>query len=154
MNFIGTYEVTVDQKGRFALPVGLRKQIGEQSNLLVMNRGFDGKINMYPMEAWLKVQQNMEALDEFDEESRKLKELILGTASAVEIDNNGRVLLPPILKRILGEDNRDIVITSNPSMFHIWRADKYYAMMNDTSDQEFSRLAQSVNQKNRSNASK
>ena len=53
IGFLGEYEATIDPKGRFLLPAGFKKQLGEESgNPFVISRGFEKCLTLYPMKSW------------------------------------------------------------------------------------------------------
>ena len=65
-NFIGTYEVKMDTKGRVRLPSALLRQIAESSRReFVLNRGFEGCISLFPIEEWKNVSEVVNSLSPF-----------------------------------------------------------------------------------------
>ncbi|SRR5579871_1869619 len=123
--FLGEYEATLDVKGRFLLPVGLKKQMAEGSDKrFVMNRGMEKYLSLYSWEAWQKVIRMMSDLDEYDPEVRQLKRLFLNGATIMELDSAGRLLVPPNLKPH-AELEKDIVLLGTGEIIEIWDKSKY-----------------------------
>jgi MraZ protein len=141
--FLGEYEATVDTKGRFLLPGGLKKQFPAEGGSFVINRGFEKCLNMYPMKTWESIVERISKLNDFDPKVRQFKMLFLGGATEVELDSAGRLLLPPSLKTYAGLD-KDIVLASDIDKIKIWDAVKYKQFFEEMSADAFSALAADV----------
>jgi MraZ protein len=143
IGFLGEYEATLDSKGRFLLPGGLKRQIPEGENHFVISRGFEKCLNLYPMKTWGNIMDRINNLNDFDPKVRQFKLLFLGGATEVELDSAGRMLLPPSLKEYAGL-NKDIVLASNVDKINIWDAGKYKQFFEEFSADAFSNLAKDV----------
>ena len=143
IGFLGEYEATLDSKGRFLLPGGLKKQIPEGENRFVISRGFEKCLNLYPLKTWESIMDRISKLNDFDPKVRQFKLLFLGGATEVELDSAGRMLLPPSLKEHAGL-NKDIVLASNVDKINIWDAGKYNQFLEEFSSDAFSNLAKDV----------
>jgi MraZ protein len=142
--FLGEYEVTLDAKGRFLLPAGLKKQLPEGENThFVINRGFEKCLSLYPKQSWGPVFAKISSLNTFDPEVRSFVRYFLNGATEVEIDSAGRLLLPPNLKEYAGL-GRDLVISSGVDKIEIWSKEAYQQFFDKYSPTEFSALAQKV----------
>ena len=64
--FHGEYEATVDAKGRFLLPGGLRKQLPEGESRFILGRGFEKCLTLYPMKSWELIIAKISQLNDFD----------------------------------------------------------------------------------------
>src|SRR5476651_2454543 len=104
--FHGEYEATVDAKGRFLLPGGLKKQLQEGENRFILSRGFEKCLTLYPIKSWELIIAKISLLNDFDPKVRQFRRQFLGGATEVELDSASRVLLPPSLKEYatLGKD--------------------------------------------------
>lgn len=143
LNLLGEYEATVDVKGRFLLPTGVKKQLPEGESKFVMNRGFEGCLNLYPLQNWKPVIESINKLNDFDPKVREFKRKFLGGATEVETDSAGRILLPQSLKEYAGL-TKDIVLAANGTKLEIWDATKYKKLFEDFSSDQFSNLANEV----------
>lgn len=143
IGFLGEYEATLDAKGRFLIPGGLKKQLPEGENRLVISRGFEKCLNLYPIKTWEGIMEKLSKLNDFDPKVRQFKLLFLGGATEVELDSAGRMLLPPSLKEHAGL-TKDIVLASNLDKIAIWDASKYKQFFEDFSSDAYSSLAQEV----------
>ncbi|MCE3283306.1 MAG: cell division protein MraZ [Chitinophagaceae bacterium] len=141
--FNGEYDATVDSKGRFLVPGGLRKQLREGDSRLMLNRGFEGCLNMYPLENWERIVAEIMDKNDYEPKVREFKRKFLAGATIVEIDNAGRLLLPPSLRQHAGLE-KDITLTSVGDRVEIWDSGKYKQIFEDFSAQDFSNLAKEV----------
>ena len=94
IGFIGEYESTIDTKGRFLLPAGLKKQLPDQETSFVINRGFEKCLTLYPSQSWKPIFKDISNLNDFDPKVREFRRYFLNGAQQVELDNAGRLLLP------------------------------------------------------------
>jgi len=142
--FLGEFEVTLDTKGRFLLPAGLKKQMPEGENThFVINRGFEKCLSLYPKQSWEPVFSKISALNTFDPEVRSFVRFFLNGATEVEIDSAGRLLLPANLREYAGLE-KDIVLTSGVDKIEIWSKASYQEFFDNYSPNQFSALAQKV----------
>lgn len=143
LTFLGEYEATLDTKGRFLLPGGLKKQFPEGEDKFVISRGFEKCLNMYPLKTWESIVERLSKLNDFDPKVRQFKLFFLGGATSVELDNAGRLLLPQLLKEYAGL-SKEIILASNVDKINIWEAGKYKQFFEEFSSDDFSNLAQDV----------
>src|SRR5271154_6174761 len=97
--FTSEYESKLDAKGRLVLPARIKAQLpvspaDAESHELVIRRGFEQCLILYPMVEFKKVFSKISGLNEFNEEYRKLQRNFLSAVVTVELDGNGRFLLP------------------------------------------------------------
>ena len=144
IRFLGEYEATLDSKGRFLLPAGIKKQMPDQENLrFVINRGFDKNLNLYPIQNWDQVFDDISLLNEYDPKVREFLDSFLNGATPVEPDSAGRLLIPPNLKDQCGF-TKDIVLVSRIKRIEIWDSNKYKQFFEEFSSDAFSSLASDV----------
>jgi MraZ protein len=141
--FNGEYEATVDAKGRFLVPGGLRKQMPEGDNRFMINRGFEGCLNMYPIQNWEKVIKEIMDKNDYEPKVRDFQRKFLAGATIVEIDGAGRLLIPPSLKQHAGL-GKDIILAAIGNRVEIWDSGKYKQFFEDFSAEDFSNLAREV----------
>ncbi len=97
--FLGEYSHTIDEKGRLAMPVKLRNELGEGA---VITRGTDRCLVVYPKAEWQALAEKIAALPLSDPRARSFSRLMLSGAMAVEFDKQGRALIPGYLKEYGG----------------------------------------------------
>lgn len=143
LNLLGEYEATIDSKGRFLIPGGLKKQLPEGDSRLVISRGIEKCLTLYPLATWEPIAAKIRLLNDFDPKVREFKRLFLGGATEVELDNAGRLLLPQQLKEYAGL-GKDIVLAADLDKIIIWDSSKYKQFFEDFSPEAFSNLAATV----------
>lgn len=141
--FHGEYEATVDAKGRFLLPGGIKKQLPQGDSRFIISRGFEKCLTMYPLKSWEIIVAKISKLNDFDPKVRQFRRQFLGGATEVELDSAGRLLLPASLKEFAGLE-KDIVLAAALDRFEIWDSSKYKQLFEDFSPEAFSDLAKDV----------
>lgn len=142
--FIGEYEATLDSKGRFLLPAGIKKQLPEgEEPVFVINRGFEKCLTMYPVQSWKPLYENLSTLNDFDPKVREFRRYFLNGAMQLELDSAGRILLPKSLMEHAGLE-KDIVLVSAMNKMEIWDKQKYQQLFDNFSSDSFSGLAAEV----------
>jgi len=144
IGFLGEFEATLDAKGRFLLPAGIKKQLPDKErDSFVINRGFEKCLSLYPLESWEPLFADISKLNDFDPRVREFRRYFLNGATAVEPDSAGRLLIPPNLKEHAGLQ-KDIVLVSAVNKIEIWDSNKYHQLFDSFSAEDFSRLAKDV----------
>jgi MraZ protein len=144
IGFLGEYEVTLDPKGRFLLPVGFKKQLPEDGNAqFVICRELDKCLSLYPIKIWEPLFEEINNLNDFDPKVRQFKRFFLNGATIVELDSAGRLLVPPNLKEYAGF-GKDIVLSSNGKKIEIWDSSKYKQLFESISQEALSNIANEV----------
>ena len=144
IGFLGEFEATLDAKGRFLLPAGIKRQLPEKENdQFVINRGFEKCLSLYPLKSWEPLFAEISKLNEFDPKVREFRRYFLNGATMVEPDSAGRLLIPPNLKDHAGLQ-KDIVLVSAVNKIEIWDSNKYHQLFDSFSAEDFSSLAKDV----------
>lgn len=120
--FIGEYTHTVDEKNRFSLPAKFRKELGKK---VVVTRGKDRCLSLYPAKTWALISEEVKKLGHVESDPRYARFTFAG-ASEIEIDGNGRILIPEFLREF-AELNNSIVITGVHDKVEIWSDKKWIA---------------------------
>lgn len=143
LRLTGEFEATVDAKGRFLLPAGLKKQLPDGDRIFMVNRGFEKCLSLYPLYSWNPIIEQIASLSDFDPNVRQFRRQFMAGATSVELDSAGRMLLPPSLKdwASLG---KDIVLVGALDKVEIWDATKHKQFFDDFSSDAFSQLATEV----------
>ena len=144
IGFLGEYEATLDSKGRFLLPAGIKKQLPMGVDpVFVVNRGFEKCLTVYPIQSWTPIYENISALNDFDPKVREFRRYFLNGAIQLELDSAGRILLPKNLLEHAGLE-KDIVLVSAVTKLEIWDKNKYQQFFDTFSPEAFSSLAAEV----------
>ena len=141
---IGEFESTLDAKGRFLLPAGVKRQLAEdEARFFVINRGFEGCLSLYPLKTWEPLIEKVSKLSDFDPKAREFRRYFLNGATPVEPDSAGRLLLSANLKEHAGLV-KDIVLVGVGEKFEIWDSNKYKKLFESLSEDVFSGLAKEI----------
>lgn len=129
--FLGEYEHSVDAKGRIAVPAKFRPQL---ETGLVITRGFERCLQVYPMEAWSGLAERVSGLSLGNADVRKLSRHLFASAFDTEIDKQGRILLPATLRGYADIVDGAVVAGMN-TFFEIWSADAWAATRQELDDE-------------------
>ncbi len=125
--FMSEYNHTVDAKGRLIIPSKFRELLGEE---FVVSKGMDGCLFVYANEDWNAFEQKLTALPLINKEARQFARFFLAGAAQVELDKQGRILLPANLREFAGLD-KDVVLVGVGSRIEIWSKEKWESMATD-----------------------
>lgn len=120
--FFGETAITLDAKGRMAIPTRYREAVAEESgNRLVLTySAFDsGSLWLYPEAEWQRVRDEVLALSTFNHAHRSLQRRLVGSAMPLEPDSAGRLLLPQTQRQAAGLEKR-VVFMGMGTRFEIW----------------------------------
>ena len=119
--FRGVNTLNLDAKGRMAMPSKYRERLRAQCDgqLVVTVDLRDPCLLLYPLPAWEDIERQLVRLGNLDPKARRLQRLLIGHATEVELDGNGRILLPPPLRGFASLDKR-IALTGQGKKFEIW----------------------------------
>lgn len=119
--FIGEYKHSVDDKGRLAIPMKFRKDLKGGA---VVTRGLDNCLFVYSMSEWKKLAEKVSALPFNQADSRAFSRFMLASAMDVEVDKQGRVVLPEYLRMFAGI-NKDVVVAGLYDRVEVWDVDAW-----------------------------
>ena len=128
--FLGTYDATIDDKGRVRLPVKFRNMLGEG---FVVTQGTENCLCVYPQEAWEALTADVLKLGSLDPEVTKFRRSLFANAVEGDFDAAGRV---PIAKRLMEYANlkKDVVLVGANTRLEIWDSEAWEK--NDVSSAE------------------
>lgn len=119
--FIGEYSHNIDQKGRIAIPAKFRKALAEGA---VVTRGIDKCLFVYPKIEWQKLAEKLTSLPLSQANSRAFSRLMLAGAVDVDIDSQGRVLIPDYLRKYADLKKRTVV-AGLYNRLEVWDSDTW-----------------------------
>ncbi len=119
--FLGEYEHTIDDKGRITIPARFRPELAPG---LVVTRGLDGCLFVYPTEEWAQLAERINALPLTQRDARTFTRLMYSGAAHAEPDRQGRVLIPQYLREFAGIEAESVVIGLY-SRIEIWNPDRW-----------------------------
>lgn len=141
--FRGINSATLDGKGRMALPARIRESVSaiSEGRLVVTIDTKDRCLLLYPLPMWEEVQEKLENLPNMNPRSRTLQRLLIGHATDLEPDGNGRLLLPAKLREYAQLDKK-LVLVGQGKKVEIWSEGVWETRMDEwLSDESVAELA-------------
>lgn len=131
--FQGETAITVDDKGRMAIPTAYRDEVARGGNRLVVtyNPYEAGCLWLYPEAEWQRVRDQVNALPNAKRVHRNLQLKLVGAATLVEPDGNGRFVLPPTHRAAAGLEKK-VVLLGMGGKFEIWSEQAHAAQVQST----------------------
>ena len=118
--FMGTYDHSIDTKGRVIVPAKFREALGDS---FVVTLGLDGCLFVYPEEEWGDFVKQLKELPG-SKEARKLQRYFMAGAAPCDVDKQGRVLIPAQLREKAGLE-KDIDFVGVMSKIEIWSRERW-----------------------------
>ncbi|HRY62524.1 MAG TPA: division/cell wall cluster transcriptional repressor MraZ [Candidatus Paceibacterota bacterium] len=118
---IGEHKHTLDPKKRVSLPAKFRKEMGKE---VVLGIGLDKCLSVYTVAEWEKYSARLSEMSMLQSDKRSFNRLILGSASLVEVDSLGRILISDVLKEYAGLKEK-VAIIGVRSNLEIWDEDAW-----------------------------
>ena len=139
--FTSEHECKLDAKGRLVLPSRLKSVLPEASKKsIIIRKGFEPNLIVYPLHEFQNIYTRISSLNEFSSEQRKLKRNLFSSISQVDLDSNGRFLLPKSMISHTGLE-KDVILVGMGNVIELWSPYNYNKyLINDAN--EFSKLAQ------------
>jgi len=118
--FRGANKITLDAKGRIAIPTRYRERLSERcESQLIITVDRDYCLLLYPLPDWEDLERRLMRLPSLNRQVRRLQRLMVGYATEVELDGHGRVLLPRELRDYAGLEKQAILIGQG-NKFELW----------------------------------
>lgn len=126
-SLVGTERYTIDKKGRVAIPVQLRRAVGaEARDTFVVVPGPDGSLDLYPTDEWRRYEETLRSLPPGDPRVRKFRRMLLVSAAEVQLDEQGRIVLPAALMETAGlEKENQALIFGAMDHIEIWHPARF-----------------------------
>ncbi len=118
--FRGLNQVSLDAKGRLAIPARYREALLEMaSGELIATVDRDRCLLLYPRTRWEEIERELVQLPSLQPEARAVQRMLLGYAADMQMDSHGRILLPPALRDYAELDHK-VVMIGQGSRFELW----------------------------------
>ena len=141
--FLGRYSHNVDTKGRLAIPARFREALGAE---IVITRGIDRCLSLYPMETWIPLAEKVSSLSISDPDARNFRRMVFAEAAYLDVDRQGRILLPGDLRQYASID-REANVVGVHSHIEIWSPERWNTqsqMMDEEGTSIAERLAEFI----------
>ena len=139
--FQGETAITIDDKGRLAIPTAYRELVAREcgNRLVVTYSPFDdGCLYLYPHAVWEKLRDQVNALPRTQKKSRLLQLKLVGAAAFVEPDGNSRISIPPSQRNAVGIEKKAVLLGLGDK-FELWSEQAHHAQIRQTlSDDDLS----------------
>lgn len=119
--FMGEYNHTIDAKGRIIVPAKFRETLGDE---FVVTKGLDNCLFVYPNDEWHKFEEKLQTLPLTNKNARQFTRFFLAGAANVEVDKQGRILLPAVLREF-ADLTKDIVFVGVAGRIEIWSRQRW-----------------------------
>ena len=131
--FQGETAITIDDKGRLAIPTAFRDAVAKAGNRLVLtyNPFESGCLYLYPQPVWEKVRDQVNALPRTRSVNRQLQLKLVGAACFVEPDGSGRVSIPSSHRSAVGIDKKAVLLGMGDK-FELWSEQAHHAQIRQT----------------------
>ena len=124
--FMGEYDHTLDPKGRMIVPAKFREELGER---FILTLGLDGCLFAYPMGEWEQFVDRLRTLPG-TKEGRQLQRHFMAGAAEVDVDKQGRFLIPGKLREQAGL-TKDVVLVGVLSKIELWSKERWEEIEGD-----------------------
>ena len=114
--FMSEYNHSIDAKGRMIVPAKFREALG---NDFIVTQGLDGCLFVFPNSEWQVFEEKLRGLPVSNKDARKFSRFFLAGAASVELDSQGRILLPAVLRKFAGLE-KEAVVVGVGSRVEIW----------------------------------
>ena len=114
--FMGEYNHTIDTKGRLIIPSKFRDLLGDE---FIVTKGLDVCLFVFPKNEWQIIEEKLRKLPLNNKSARKFTRFLVAGATTCELDKQGRILLPQVLRDFAGLE-KDVVLAGNLNRIEIW----------------------------------
>jgi MraZ protein len=127
--FRGVAQLSLDSKGRLAVPSRFRDPLTERcSGQVVVTADSDRCLLIYPLPEWEPIEQKLMSLSSFNPQIRELQRRVVGYAEDVVMDATGRILVPPALRQF-AQLGKSVVLVGQGNKFELWNKENWEQLM-------------------------
>lgn len=119
--FKGEYNHTIDTKGRLIVPAKFRDILGDT---FVVTKGLDGCLFVYPNEEWTNIENKFREIPLTTKDARKFSRFFFAGAADCEVDKQGRILIPSVLREFAGLQ-KEVVLVGVLNRIEIWSKERW-----------------------------
>jgi MraZ protein len=130
--FKGTYHHRVDPKGRLPVPAPFRRRLArEDAGQSLVVTLLDECLAVYPQDEWARLEAQLRAMPPFSKPVKALARVLASHAVDCELDVQGRIRLPPLLRKAIGLESEAVVV-GVVERFEIWAPDRWDRFLRDS----------------------
>ncbi|WP_027328657.1 division/cell wall cluster transcriptional repressor MraZ [Marinimicrobium agarilyticum] len=141
----GSHSINMDAKGRMAIPTRIRESLVASCDgrLVLTAHTQERCLLVYPEPDWQEKLPTIQALPTLDPAARRIQRLWIGYATPVEMDGNGRILVPPTLRSFASLDKKLMLVGLGDKM-ELWNEDSWHQLLEEPVQTEISPELQSL----------
>ena len=136
--FIGEYQHALDAKNRMIIPSKLRDNLG---NKFVITKGLDGCLYIYPLKEWEVLEEKLKKLPLTNKDARAFVRFFFSGACEIELDKQGRGLIPQNLREY-AKIEKEIISIGVLTRIEVWSKEKWQEY--NESDMDFDSIAEKM----------
>lgn len=136
---MGEYQHSLDEKGRIIVPAKFRDLLGDRC---VVTRGLDQCLFLYPESEWRSVEEKLKRLPLTQRDARAFTRFFFSGATDVELDRQGRIIIPPLL-RSYAKLVKDVVVIGVSTRVELWAKEIWEEYMADA-ESSFEAIAEKI----------
>jgi MraZ protein len=145
-SFKGSYDYSVDNKGRINIPARLRKYVSPEANdTFIITRGYEQCLFVYPLDEWNKLEQSIRDLSPTNPKHRFFMRTLLERATESQLDGQSRIIIPKELLQFAGIEN-EVLILGVLERIEVWNPHIYKEYQKSQAE-SYENVAQNVLQK-------
>ncbi len=132
--FQGETAITIDDKGRLAIPTSVRDVVAREcgNRLVLTYNPFEaGSLYLYPQPVWERLRDQVNALPRTQSRSRSLQLKLVGAAAFLEPDGSGRISIPASHRNAVGIEKRAVLLGMGDK-FELWSEQAHHAQIRQT----------------------
>ena len=118
---MGEYNHTIDAKGRLIIPSKFREALGDE---FVVTKGLDGCLFVYDNKEWSAFEEKLKSLPLTNKDARQFVRFFLAGATLAEVDKQGRILIPAVLRDFAALE-KEVVLIGVASRVEIWSKERW-----------------------------
>lgn len=123
----------MDAKGRMAIPTKIRESLADvcAGRIVVTAHTEERCLLVYPESQWEEIRPQVEGLPSFNKVARRTQRLMLGYATPLEMDANGRILVPPTLRDYAGLEKK-LMLVGQGKKFELWSESRWFDWLDES----------------------
>ncbi|TNC81589.1 MAG: cell division/cell wall cluster transcriptional repressor MraZ [Oleiphilus sp.] len=135
--FLGSHAINMDAKGRMAIPTKIRESLSSfcDGRIVVTAHTEERCLLVYPESQWQEILPKIESLPSFNKVARRAQRLLIGYATPLEMDGNGRILVPPTLREYAGLEKK-LMLVGQGKKFELWSESRWFDWLDEADGED------------------
>jgi MraZ protein len=125
----GNYPATVDEKGRVKIPADFLEELNKSGKKFYVTSSNGDRARIYPMKVWEEIEKKLAKLSSHNRAKQKFLARTNYYGQVVEVDGQGRILIPPVLRES-AEMKGEVDVSGRLTFFEIWNHNRFLDQMN------------------------